>query len=133
VASLERLVYGSTATGRTDSLMNMATILAVSHRNNARDGLTGALAAHANRYIQVIEGAPLALDALLQRLAGDPRHRDIVVFGRAAVARRVFADWGMANARITPDLAGLLDALMTEQTPSPERVVAVMQAAVASH
>ena len=43
---LERLVYESTATGATDSLANLATILAESERNNDRDGLTGALAAH---------------------------------------------------------------------------------------
>jgi len=132
MAPLERLVYGSTATGHTDSLLNMATILAESQRNNARDGLTGALAAHQDRYIQVIEGPPEVLDGLLQRLAGDARHSDIVVFGREPVERRVFADWGMANARITPAVASLLDDLMRQETPSPERTVEVMLEAVAA-
>ena len=43
---LERVVYESTATGTTDSILNLSVILAVSQRNNDRDGLTGALAAH---------------------------------------------------------------------------------------
>ena len=47
---LQELVYESTATGSTGSLLNMATILAESQRNNARDGLTGALAAHDDRF-----------------------------------------------------------------------------------
>jgi hypothetical protein len=111
--------------------MNVEAILAVSHRNNARDGLTGALAAHENRYIQVIEGPPAALDGLLGRLADDPRHRDIVVFGREPVEARMFADWTMASARITPELTTVLDDLMREATPSPERTITALLAALA--
>lgn len=132
MASLERLVYGSTATGATDNLLNMATILAESQRNNARDGLTGALAAHGDRYIQVIEGSTQALDGLLRRLQGDPRHREIVVFGRAVVERRDFDGWSMANARITPAVAGLLDEMMKDDTPSPEQAVRALKEAIAS-
>ena len=76
---LERLVYESTATGTTGSIINLAVILAESQRNNDRDELTGALAAHDDRYIQVIEGPASALDNLLRRLEGDPRHRNIVI------------------------------------------------------
>ena len=130
MSKLERLVYGSTATGRTDNLMNLAAILSESQRNNARDGLTGALAAHEGRYIQVIEGASDVLDGLLRRLALDNRHRDIVVFGRERIEQRSFSDWGMASARITPELKSLLDALMTEETPSPDRTVTAMREAV---
>lgn len=131
MATLERISYGSTATGHTDNLLNMVTILAESERNNARDGLTGALAAHEDRYIQVIEGSTQALDGLLRRLATDNRHRDIVIFGRSPVDRRVFGDWGMANARITPALQGLLDGLMSQEAPSAEHTVALMLEAVA--
>ena len=131
VAILERLVYGSTATGHTDNLLNMATILAESGRNNARDGLTGALAAHEGRFIQVIEGSGDAIDRLLRRLTTDPRHKDIVVFGRGPVEQRLFGDWVMANARITPALQTLLDDMMRQQTPSADHVVTLMQDAVA--
>jgi len=119
VAKLERLVYGSTATGHTDNLLNMATILAESGRNNARDGLTGALAAHRGRFIQVIEGS------------GDSIDKDIVIFGRDPVEQRVFGDWVMANARITPALKSVLDGMMSQQTPSAQHVVTLMQEAVA--
>jgi hypothetical protein len=64
VPALERLLYASRATGRTSSLFNMATILSESQRNNDRHGLTGALAAHEDRYIQVIEGEPERLTIL---------------------------------------------------------------------
>jgi hypothetical protein len=131
VAKLERLVYGSTATGHTDNLLNIATILAESGRNNARDGLTGALAAHDGRFIQVIEGSRDSIDGLLRRLATDPRHKDIVIFGRDPVEQRLFGDWVMANARITPALKTVLDGMMNQRTPSPDPIVTLMREAVA--
>ena len=129
---LEQIVYGSVATGRTDSLLNAATILGESQRNNQRDGLTGALAAHDGRYVQVLEGTPAALDNLLRRLAVDPRHRAVEIYGRTAIAARQFGGWGMANARITPALAPILSALMAETPPSPERLVALLAGATAA-
>ena len=77
MAELHRLIYRSTATGTTASLLNVATILAESQRNNDRDGLTGALAAHDDRYLQIIEGRPSSLDSLLRRLERDNRHKGI--------------------------------------------------------
>ncbi len=107
--SLERILYESRATGSTDSLLNLATILAQSQRNNARDGFTGALAAHRDRYVQVLEGTRVGLDSLMRRLSGDARHADIRVLDRQPIAARSFGEWTMASTRITPDLVALLD------------------------
>ena len=128
VASLERVVYESRATGSTDSLLNVATILAESQRNNDRDGLTGALAAHDGRYLQVIEGAPAALDRLMRRLDGDPRHREVSIIDRVPIEARAFDGWSMASARISPDLVPVLDRVMGE--PSGRGVVALLLDAV---
>ena len=54
------------------------------------------------RYIQVIEGQPEVLDGLLRRLESDPRHKDIRLIDREPVERRMFADWTMASARVSP-------------------------------
>lgn len=124
--SLERLVYQSTATGTTASLLNLAAILSESQRNNDRDGLTGALAAHRDRYIQVVEGARETLDGLLRRLDGDPRHRDIVILDRRPIEARVYAGWSMAAATFRPETRPALDLLMDEAHPSPELVRTVM-------
>ncbi|HZV84039.1 MAG TPA: BLUF domain-containing protein [Brevundimonas sp.] len=127
---LERLVYESAATGTTESFGNLAVILAESERNNDRDGLTGALAAHRDRYVQVIEGPAQTLDALLRRLEGDPRHRDIVVIGREPITERRFGRWTMANARITPDHAAALDELIDRRNMSAARIVGILLEAV---
>lgn len=126
---LERVVYESRATGRTDSLMNMATILAESQRNNQRDGLTGALAAHGGRYIQVLEGAPVDIDRLMRRLDHDPRHREVTILDRRAIESRSFGDWTMANARFRPDQTEALESVLASR--SPEATVAILKDALA--
>jgi hypothetical protein len=64
------------------------------------------------------------LDGLLRLLEEDPRHRDIVLLDRASISERMFAGWAMASARITPELAPVLDALETGVAVS--RAVVVM-------
>src|SRR5687768_3445399 len=117
---LERLVYESRATGTTESVINLAVLLAESQRNNDGDGLTGALAAHRDRYVQVVEGSAQTLDGLLRRLEGDPRHRDIVIIGREPIDERLFGRWSMAAAKITPEHAAALDDLIDgcDRTPA---------------
>lgn len=127
---LERLVYESTATGSTGSLTNLAVILAEAHRNNARDGLSGVLAAHADRYIQVIERPREALDRLLRRLENDPRHRDVRLIDRAPAEDRMFEGWTIASAKVTPELERLLDALMDRTRPSVSWILMALQEAV---
>ncbi|HEX8662020.1 MAG TPA: BLUF domain-containing protein [Brevundimonas sp.] len=128
--SLERLVYESTATGSTGSIGNLAVILAESQRNNDRDGLTGALAAHRERYIQVVEGPAQALDALLRRLEDDPRHRDVTLPDRQPISERLFNRWSMANARITPDHGAALDSLVDNDDLTPVQVIGILLDAV---
>ena len=123
---LERLVYESTATGTTESIGNLAVILAESPRNNDRDGLTGALAAHRERYIQVVEGPAQTLDALLRRLESDPRHRHLILLGREPIPARLFGRWSMASARITPAHGAALDSLVDHDELTPSKVIRIM-------
>lgn len=109
--------------------MNLATILAESHRNNARDGLTGALAAHQGSYLQVIEGPADVLDNLLRRLESDPRHRHLTLIDREPIDQRLFGDWTMANARITPSLETTLEALVHDPYADPAATVTMLRQA----
>ncbi|WP_421730691.1 BLUF domain-containing protein [Brevundimonas sp.] len=127
---LERLVYESAATGTTESVLNLAVILAESQRNNDQRGLTGALAAHRERYVQVIEGPVAALDSLLRRLTDDPRHRHIRVLDRRAIAERQFEGWSMASPRFNPQMSEALDRLMAEPDPSGGLIVRLLREAL---
>ena len=126
--TLQRLVYESTATGSTESLLNIATILGESQRNNQRDGLTGALAAHQGHYIQIVEGEPGRLDALLKRLGDDPRHRDIRIIDRESISHRLFGDWSMASARIAPELKPMLEAVIARRDQTAGAIITAMLA-----
>jgi hypothetical protein len=128
---LERLVYCSTATVPTDSLLLIAQILSVSQRNNDRDGLTGALAISDGWFLQVLEGRPPALDALLRRLETDTRHKDIVVLARRTVKARLFDEWSMQSARVDPSISPALRTLIDECRTSPDDAVAAMVKLVA--
>ena len=129
MSDLERVLYRSRATGTTDSLLNLAAILSESQRGNDRARLTGVLAAHRDRYVQVLEGSKGEIDRLLRRLETDPRHRDIVIMDRRPVAARGFGDWAMASARITPEVGSELDRLI-DDSASTEAVVALLKTAV---
>jgi hypothetical protein len=128
--TIDRLVYRSEATRPTDSLQSLAELLGEAQHNNARDGLTGALAVHQGRFLQVVEGPSGMIDSLERRLARDPRHRAITVLGRQPIETRAFGDWTMASALITPALAPELAALMAEEKPSPAKVVGLLLEAI---
>lgn len=128
--TIDRLVYRSEATRPMESLQALAELLGEAQHNNARDGLTGALAVHEGRFLQVVEGPSGTIDSLERRLSRDPRHRDITVLGRHPIEARAFGDWTMASARITPALAPELSALLSEESPSPARVVGLLLEAI---
>ena len=120
---LERLVYCSRARIDTASLQAISELLGVSRRNNARDGLTGALAVNDGWFLQVVEGSATALDRLLRRLAEDPRHTDLEVLSRRPVSGRLFPDWSMVAARITPEVGPQLKRLIDQCRVTPEAAV----------
>jgi hypothetical protein len=121
--ALERLVYCSRARIDTASLQAISELLGVSRRNNVRDDLTVALAVNDGWFLQVIEGPDAALDRLLRRLAEDPRHTDVELLSRRPVSGRLFPDWTMVAARITPDVGAQLKRLIDECRVAPEAAV----------
>jgi hypothetical protein len=117
---MERLVYTSRARNDADSLLMQVDILATSQRNNARDGLTGALLVHDGRFLQVLEGAAQDLDRLLARLDKDGRHDEVRIVERGPIQARRFDGWAMASTRVTPALAMLLEKTLTGAWSSAE-------------
>ena len=95
---LFRAIYVSAAShDLTDGAL--AAILDVSRRNNAAQGVTGALAYHDRAFVQVLEGPEAAVEALLATIARDPRHTSVTVCDRARVDGRAFGAWSMGWVR----------------------------------
>jgi len=121
---LERLVYRSDAVDASEGPTDLSDLVANSVRNNGRHRITGALALHAGVFVQVLEGEPEALTALMADIEVDPRHRNVRVLARWPVQAQLFIGWAMVlvdTRRLSPHLAKLLS-----QTGSGAQVTTVI-------
>jgi hypothetical protein len=72
-------------------------ILTKSRSNNPAIGITGNLIYHSDLFLQLLEGPPLAVHKLYQKILADNRHADIVSLCDETFSRRLFASWAMKN------------------------------------
>ena len=68
---------------------------------NALDGITGLLIFNGTHFLQIIEGAPDAIDDLVERLRRDQRHGGLEVRDERDVDQRCFPDWSMELVRVS--------------------------------
>ncbi len=101
---LTQLVYASSATDLFHA-DDLAAILTVSRRNNARDGVTGALLYADGNVLQALEGPAAAVEATYARVHADPRHRGVLMLYRGTSAERSFPEWAMGLPSLS-DLPG---------------------------
>ena len=95
--SLHRLVYYSRnqVPGGKDMTAEVEAILAMSRRNNAAAGVTGALMFNAGCFAQVLEGERDAVEATFERIQQDERHGDVSLLAFDRVEGRAFGAWSM--------------------------------------
>ena len=75
-------------------------LLETSKRNNERDGISGLLVYDAGSFLQVFEGPTDAVEALVRRIEGDPRHTSIAFLSAGPIQARYFGGWGMDMANL---------------------------------
>jgi hypothetical protein len=93
-AMLYHLGYVSIAT-RAMERDDLVAILTDARRLNSGCSVTGLLLFHHGTFFQLLEGEEADVLATYQRIARDPRHRDIHVLFQEPVDERLFADWSM--------------------------------------
>ena len=116
---MRQLVYISTPS--PDATLRLAEILRVSQVNNARAGVSGLLYYNGRRFLQALEGEPVAVATTLGRIRTDPRHRAVVILSDRDVTAREFGPWAMADATADGDPAAFLarvDHLAAGATPA---------------
>ena len=86
---------------------------------NALDGITGLLIFNGTHFLQIVEGSPLAIDDLVERLRRDPRHSGIEIRDQRGIDERSFPDWSMELVRVS---AGYFEAKDTVSDRLPETV-----------
>jgi hypothetical protein len=101
---LVRLLYASRlADGdHTDAI---ESILTQSRRRNPELGITGVLCHASGVFMQVLEGGRSPVNALYNKIAGDSRHREVMLLHYEEITERRFGGWTMGQvnlARINP-------------------------------
>jgi len=105
---LVRLMYASRAAESVDAEA-LSAILRKSKENNAAAGVTGVLCFcfNAGIFVQVLEGGRNAVSRIYNRIAQDPRHREVVLLSYEEIGERSFSSWSMGQVnmnRINPAL-----------------------------
>ena len=100
---LTHLLYASRATQRVTA-DDLRTLAAQSAERNHSVAVTGMLLYSAGSFLQLLEGRAPTLDALMKRIALDPRHTDVRVLLRATAPQRLFPRWYMGGLNL--DTAG---------------------------
>ena len=120
---LKCLIYTSwarpgIAAGDVDS------ILASARTNNPLEGITGLLIFNGNAFMQILEGAGSAIDALLERLSTDPRHSNMSIRDSRIIEERTFGSWSMAFLRLDEQRFegdGAVEHALRKDLPQPIR------------
>ncbi len=103
-----------------DEVAQLATDAA---ERNRQLGVTGMLMSSGGIFYQVLEGPIEAVDSLFQKIAIDPRHKDVLVLSvQEEVEDRQFPSWAMkkvnldeeAVTRLEP-IKALLDAIVVQR------------------
>lgn len=90
---------------------------------NPLDGISGILIFNGVQFLQIIEGPDGALDDLMRRLRGDPRHFHIELRDDRFIEERSFGGWSMKLVRVSASYFEATETIRDSIPPSvPDEV-----------
>lgn len=122
---MKRIIYISTV-NRQLSDEEIAGIGQVSSRNNRTVGITGVLISVHDYFFQVLEGEEDAIDAVVERIRRDPRHKDMhILKAEHDIAERLFPKWSMRSIRLSGSGDLILQAIrdMLQNIAQSHRII----------
>lgn len=131
---MHRIVYVSHAHPELPS-GEVFRIVEQSSRNNPSADITGFLVYRGGRFLQLIEGPLMSLEALLAVLDKDQRHHSLRILSHERVLERSFPRWRMKRIGETGDARSeLAEALRAEghTAPLPAAVRAFLEEPLAA-
>lgn len=110
MSTLMHLIYSSAASRPfdRDELLEM---LERARSVNATLDVTGMLLYVNGSFLQILEGPPIQVEELFEKIALDKRHTNIVTIISEPIARRDFEDWSMGFAEVTEEDLKSIDGL----------------------
>ena len=82
---------------------DLEELLEQARRNNAKDGVTGALVYVDGVFLQILEGDFETIQELMERISTDVRHETITVLKQGEIPAAIFSDWKMAYVSATAE------------------------------
>ena len=98
------LVYVSSAV-KPFTEQELIGLLAVSRKNNERDGITGMLLYRDGNFMQHLEGPKENVVSSMRRISLDPRHRGIIALLQGETKERTFSEWAMGFKTLSAETA----------------------------
>ena len=90
---IKHLIYSSKPINFDD--VSISDILKSSQNNNKNDGITGALIFREDIYLQFLEGPENKVDKAFNKIASDPRHKNVLKLKEDITDRKLFTSWAM--------------------------------------
>ena len=108
-------------------------ILAQVRQGNAERGITGVLVFDGQSFVQYLEGPTVALQALVDRIAADPRHTQLQVLHQGELSQRRCLRYELGYADPTEEgaLTQMLEKLHDEELKGEDALLRVL--ALRSH
>ena len=114
---LFNMVYCSRAAAGVDAA-TVDHIIAASHRNNPRFGITGMLVFGEGIFFQWLEGPRASILGLMDLLRSDKRHEQIIMLSEVEESReRLLPQWDMELVEADHIRDVLVDALEDDRAP----------------
>jgi hypothetical protein len=89
--------------------VDIVELLALSRANNERDGITGAMLYHRDRFIQILEGDDAGVRSKYATIAADARHRGVRTMREKSIVARQFPQWTMGLGTLSDQSVKQLD------------------------
>lgn len=93
-----QLIYVSDLVNQDEG--QIASIVESAVRHNREDGITGMLLYSGGNFLQVLEGEKSRVRGTYDRIAMDPRHRNLTLLTEEEVPERHFANWSMGYRQL---------------------------------
>jgi hypothetical protein len=99
--ALIHIIYCSVSAKPDFSTVDLEQLLEVCRRNNGNAGVTGILLYKSPWFFQILEGEPVVLDALFDKIVLDKRHKRIMKIIQEPIEARDFGEWTMGRADLS--------------------------------
>ena len=91
-------LYGLSYISRKTNLINenqILDILSASQKNNSKLKISGVLIEYKNSFLQYLEGDPVLIYELFEKIKQDERHEKIFMVKFDKINERIFENWNM--------------------------------------